>query len=85
MVQLQHMPQQVQNKPAKFHKPQHANAECSEGMWVLVGSFFMFSDFYQLDLQNKTCVALADLQWSIRKNHTSDLVMVTKNARLLVP
>jgi hypothetical protein len=62
MVQLQHMPQQVQNKPAKFHKPQHANAECSEGMWVLVGSFFMFSDFYQLDLQNKTCVALADLQ-----------------------
>ena len=29
------------------------------------------SDFYQLDLHNKTCVELENLQWSINKNQTS--------------
>ena len=28
----------------------------------------MFSNFYQLDLHNKTRVALANLQWNICKN-----------------
>ena len=32
------------------------------GMWVLFGSFFMISNFYQLDLHNKTLVALAYLR-----------------------
>ena len=36
-------------------------------MWVSFGLFFMFSIFYQLD-SHKTCVALADLSWSISKN-----------------
>ena len=31
------------------------------GMWVLLGSFFMFFNLYQLDVQNETCVALANL------------------------
>jgi hypothetical protein len=38
--------------------------------------FFMFSYFYQLDLHNKTCVALANLQRSINKNRAFfDLVV----------
>ena len=32
------------------------------GMWVLFGFYFMFSNLYQLDLHNKTCVALANRQ-----------------------
>ena len=36
-------------------------------MWVLFGSFFMFSDLYQLDLHNKTCVASTNLQCNINK------------------
>jgi len=30
--------------------------------------FFMFSNFYQLDSHNKTCIALANLRWNICKN-----------------
>ena len=37
------------------------------GRWVLFSTFFMFFSFYQIDLQNETCVALAHLQWSINK------------------
>ena len=31
-------------------------------MWVLFGSFVMFSNFYQVDLHDKTRVALAMLR-----------------------
>ena len=31
-------------------------------MWVCVGSFFMFSNFYQLDLHNEAYVAIANQQ-----------------------
>ena len=37
-------------------------AKFTKGMWVLFGSFFMFSNFYQLDLHNKTCIAVANLR-----------------------
>ena len=50
--------------------------------------FFKFSNFYQLDLHNKTCVALANLRWSIIKNcietwTSPHLVKVIKSACLL--
>jgi hypothetical protein len=31
-------------------------------MWVLFSSFFIFFNFHRLDLPNKTCAALANLQ-----------------------
>ena len=31
------------------------------GMWLLCGSFLVFANFYQLDLHNKTCVALSKI------------------------
>ena len=34
------------------------------------GLLFMFSNFYRLDLHNKTWVAVANLRWGIRKNWT---------------
>ena len=37
------------------------------GMWVLFGTYYMFSNFYQLNLHNKSCVALVNLQWNISK------------------
>ena len=38
-------------------------------MWVLFGSFFMFSNFYQLDVHNKkTHVGLANQRWNTYKN-----------------
>ena len=54
-------------------------------MRVLFGSFFLFSNFYQLYLQNKCCVALANLWWSISKNQIDnwaslDLVMDIQSA-----
>jgi phage gp46-like protein len=33
-------------------------AAMASGMWVLFGSLFMFSTFYQLDLHNESFVAL---------------------------
>ena len=36
------------------------NWSLHEGKWVLFGSFSMFSNFYQLDLHNKSHVALAN-------------------------
>ena len=61
----------------------------ARGMWVLVGSLFMFSNFYWLDLHNKTRVALAKLWWNIYKNWTEDstsldLAVVTGSACLLI-
>ena len=44
------------------------------GLWVLsvkltvFGSFFMFSNFYRLDLHHKTRVASANLQLNISNN-----------------
>ena len=45
-------------------------------MWVSFGSFVMFSIFYRWDLHNlcmklaiETCVAIANLWWSIKKNN----------------
>ena len=35
------------------------------GMWVLSGLFLICSNFYLLDLHNKTCGSLANLRWSI--------------------
>jgi hypothetical protein len=44
---------------------------------VLFGWFFMVSTFYPLDLRNDTCVALANLWWTISKKWISfALVMV---------
>ena len=44
----------------------------------------MFSNFYQLDSHNKTCVVTTNLQWDICKNQIShNLFMVTESARLL--
>ena len=37
------------------------------GMWVLCGLVLMFSNFYKYYPQNKSCVAFANLQWSINK------------------
>ena len=52
-------------------------------MWVLFGSFFMFSNFYQLGLLNTNFVTLVNMQWKIDKNRTShDLVMVIESAYL---
>ena len=50
---------------------------------------FMFCNFQQLDLHNKICVALANLEWNICKNwivnRTSpNLVMLIENACLLI-
>jgi hypothetical protein len=60
----------------------------TEGIWLVFGLFSMYSNFYELDLHKKTCVALANLQWSIRKhlseNRTSDLVKVIKSVCLLI-
>ena len=55
---------------------------------MLVGSFFKFSSFSQLDLQNQTCVA--SLCRSISKNWIENqsspyLVMVIGIACLLIP
>ena len=58
-------------------------------MWVLFGPFVMFFNFYEVDLHNKTRVALANLQWNLYQkqieNWTShDLVMVIGSACLLI-
>lgn len=50
---------------------------------------FTFSNFHQLDIHNKTYVALADLQWNMTKirieNQTSPgLVMIIESAGLLI-
>ena len=52
--------------------------------------FFMFSNFYRLDLHNKLCVASMNLQCSISKNWiedqiSHDFVMVIRNACLAIP
>ncbi len=36
-------------------------------MWMLYGLFLMFNNVYRLDLHNKACVALANLQGSVSK------------------
>ena len=40
-----------------------------KGLWVSFGSFFMLCNLHGLDLHQKVklCVALASLQWNIRK------------------
>ena len=58
-------------------------------MWVLFGSFFMFSNFYQLDLHNETRVAITNLQWNARNNRIEnrpylDVVMVIESSCLLI-
>ena len=63
-------------------------AEFLQGMQVLFGFFFTFSNFCWLDLHNKTCVRLAILRWSFSKNWienqtSSDLVMIIGSAYLL--
>ena len=53
------------------------------GMWVVFGSFSMFSNFYQLDLINKNPGTLATLQWNICKSWISPyLVMAIRSACL---
>ena len=40
---------------------------------VVIGLFFMFSNFYPLDSRNETCdVALAVVRWRIDKNQTEN-------------
>ena len=49
------------------------------GLWVFIGFLFcMFFNFYPSDLHNETCVALANLRWSIKKklNQKSNLLMI---------
>ena len=41
-------------------------------MWVLFGSFFMFSNFYPLDLEIATCVGLENLGGSMSTNQTEN-------------
>ena len=41
---------------------------CKVCMWASFGSFFMFSNYYWLDLHNETCIASA----SINKNCIED-------------
>ena len=58
-------------------------------MWVLFNLFFMFSNFYRLDLHNKTRVALANLQSNIFENQIENwifpyLVMIIIHACLLI-
>ena len=58
------------------------------GVWVLYRLFCIFTNFYILDLHNRTCVAFAKLERSINKhrihNRTShDSVMIVKSVRLL--
>ena len=58
-------------------------------MWVLFGSFFMFSNFYELDSHNNICVAPTNLRWNICKNRIENrsspyLVMVIGSACLLI-
>ena len=59
------------------------------GMWVWFGLIFMFSNFYRLDLHNKTCVAWANPQWNICKNRIENrtspyVVMGTRGACFLI-
>ena len=54
-------------------------------MWVLVGLYFMFSNFYRLHLHNNTRVAIANLWWNICKNWTPfDLVMLENRKCMFV-
>ena len=39
---------------------------------VLVGSFFMFPNFYLLDSQNGRCVAIGNLGGSMSQNQTKN-------------
>ena len=41
-------------------------------MWVLLGSFFMFSNLYPIDLQNGTCVAIENLGGIMSANRTEN-------------
>ena len=55
-------------------------------MWVLFGSISMFSNFYEVYLHNKMCVAIANLWWISCKNETSPyLVMIICSVCVLVP
>ena len=62
-----------------------------EGMWLLFGSFFMFSKVYRLDVHNDICAILGDLRWSIHKirieNWTSPYLVnyVIGSACFLIP
>ena len=63
--------------------------ELTKDMWVLFASFFMSSNFYQLDLHNGTRVALAYLQWNIYQNRienrtSPDSITVIGSACLLI-
>ena len=58
-------------------------------MWVLLGSFFMFSNFYQFYSHLKNHIASSNLRWNVCKNRIEnriflDLVMVIGSACLLI-
>ena len=58
-------------------------------MCLLFGKFFVFSNFYQLDIHNKICVALANLQRNICKNRIENrmppnLILIVKSVGLLI-
>ena len=66
-----------------FHPPQN------QGMWVLCGSFPMFSNLYKSYLHNKRHLALANLQQNICKKRiedwtSHDLVVFINSACLLI-
>ena len=45
-------------------------------MWVLCGAFFMFSNYYRLDLHDITFVALANLQLNVCKTHPENQTLL---------
>ena len=49
-------------------------------MWVFLGSFSMFSNFYRLHLSNETCVTLeiyGEASTKIKHRTSIDIVMVS--------
>ena len=71
-----------------YHGESMASSLCSKVCGCYLIPFFMFSNFYQLELHNKAHVALANLQWIMCKNRIENrtslaLVMVIGSACLL--
>ena len=74
------------NKRPKTTHSKYMNLVCNQGMRVLFGSFFMFSNLYLLYLHKKICVTLASISRNWNENQTlHDLVMVIRSACLLIP
>ena len=86
---LEYVDEEAGERSKKRPKTTHSkymNLVCNQGMRVLFGSFFMFSNLYLLYLHNKTCVTFSKHQQKLIENQTlHDLVMVIRSACLLIP